>query len=736
MSNTPQGIVAVVGGGLSGLSAAKAIVDAGGEAIVFEANDRVGGRTLTKTLDSKATGGFGWVDLGGAFVGPSQNAVLGLIDELGIKTYKIHSEQDWLVFANGKRTQYSVLFYKLKAYLFCGGQWPVWKNPFAWWDLVRGMKKFEDMVWKVPHDEPWTCERALEWDSMTVEEWSAATFWTQEAKDFFEIQVSTNVTDAPCQVSLLWYLWYVRSAGGSYMIWNADGGAQERKTIGGSQYISIGLAAKLGSRVLKNSPIASIDFSVNNQARKEDALNCIVVKTIGGEEYRVARVIVATPLPTQNSISYNPPISPRRRQLVQRVHMGMCIKCELYYEKPFWKETGLNGFVSCIGENMYTHNCVDDCVPGVGGGAITVFCFGERAMDLSSRPVEERKRFLGENLARSSGLEGFKHPIHYEDQAWMKEPFIGGCYTSCYPPGVMSMLGSEIRNPALDEAGQQRIFWAGSESATLWTGYMDGAIRAGRRAANEALISLGANVRKYSEADEDKINILAVPEIKLSFWERAALPLPVVAIALFATVPVLALGSAALLTKRSPLDIMTKMTDRLINCWAALKFKGCCTGEMSRGDLCFLLLAVAAWLTGVDALWCYSCVGTHPGCGEVFDYRWHWSRVCEGYDDKCVKIIEKKHGNTLITRGCLSEFEQFRRDIPADRYEGCRSAAKDVKLGHYVNNTIKELDIDRTHYDDVTFCFCDFDERCNSGIGLQVPSFLVVSAITFILLAR
>lgn len=48
----------------------------------------------------------------------------------------------------------------------------------------------------------------------------------------------------------------------------------------------------------------------------------------------------------------------------------------------------------------------------------------------------------------------------------------------------------------------------------------------------------------------------------------------------------------------------------------------------------------------------------------------------------------------IITRECLSSLT-FRSDIPADHYEGCRPAAKDVRLGHYVNNSIKEIDVHR-----------------------------------------
>lgn len=101
----------------------------------------------------------------------------------------------------------------------------------------------------------------------------------------------------------------------------------------------------------------------------------------------------------------------------------------------------------------------------------------------------------------------------------------------------------------------------------------------------------------------------------------------------------------------------------------------------------------------------------------------------------------------VITRNCLSSLEYSRHDIPADKYEGCRPASKDIVLGHYVHyQLIKELDIKRftysadcpnieiirhwlyiliiilqfyrDYYDEVTFCFCEFDHWCNSAMNL------------------
>ncbi|KAG8229799.1 hypothetical protein J437_LFUL005880 [Ladona fulva] len=128
-------------------------------------------------------------------------------------------------------------------------------------------------------------------------------------------------------------------------------------------------------------------------------------------------------------------------------------------------------------------------------------------------------------------------------------------------------------------------------------------------------------------------------------------------------------------------------------------------------------------------MYCYECVSTHPSCGHNFNWILYWGIYCPEIDDRCVKLIERKGDEEIITRSCLSSLASFRRDIPADKYEGCRSAAKDVTLGNYVNHSIVEHDVHRTHYDNVTWCFCYFDDRCNSATrtSLTFSSALLLS---------
>ncbi|KPJ12553.1 hypothetical protein RR48_06693 [Papilio machaon] len=137
------------------------------------------------------------------------------------------------------------------------------------------------------------------------------------------------------------------------------------------------------------------------------------------------------------------------------------------------------------------------------------------------------------------------------------------------------------------------------------------------------------------------------------------------------------------------------------------------------------------------AIWCYQCTAATPGCNEPFNWRGigYLGNPCPDREDVCVKLIERKGAQEVITRDCLSNFKPFRTDIPADTYEGCRSAAKDVNLANYVNNTIKELDVKRDWYDETIWCFCFLDHRCNAA-SVVTNSFVVVTLSCIVVLIK
>jgi monoamine oxidase len=107
----------------------------------------------------------------------------------------------------------------------------------------------------------------------------------------------------------------------------------------------------------------------------------------------------------------------------------------------------------------------------------------ENQREKRHRPIRARTlKAVLDGLAQCFGDEA-RHPIAYLEQDWLREPYIAGC-ESPRPPGLPTLYTSAVVDPI------DRIHWAGTETSAIWDGYMDGAVRAGERAAREVVAGL------------------------------------------------------------------------------------------------------------------------------------------------------------------------------------------------------------------------------------------------------
>lgn len=200
--------VIVVGGGISGMAAAKLLHDCGLSVVVLEARDRVGGRTYTiRNKNVK------YVDLGGSYVGPTQNRILRLAKELGLETYKVNEVERLIHFVKGK------------SYAFRGPFPPVW-NPITYLDYNNLWRTMDEMGQEIPSDAPWKAPLAEEWDYMTMKELLDKICWTNSTKQIATLFVNLCVTAETHEVSALWFLWYVKQCGGTTRIISTTNGGQ------------------------------------------------------------------------------------------------------------------------------------------------------------------------------------------------------------------------------------------------------------------------------------------------------------------------------------------------------------------------------------------------------------------------------------------------------------------------------------------------------------------------------
>lgn len=478
--------VVVIGGGISGLSAAKLLVESGLNVVVLEARDRVGGRTYT-TRNQYVK----YVDLGGAYVGPTQNRIFRLAKELGVENYKVNE------------TQRLVHHVKGKSYPFKGAFPPVW-NPIAYLDYNNLWRTMDHMGMEIPKEAPWAAPHAEEWDKMTMKELIDKLCWTESAKRFATLFVNVNVTSEPHEVSALWFLWYLKQCGGTTRIFSTTNGGQERKFVGGSSQISEKMMERLEERVKLKKPVIRIDQSGDH----------VIVETLDHELYEAKYVICAIPPALGLRIHFEPELPPLRNQLINRVPMGSVIKCMVYYNEPFWRKKDYCGTMVIEDEEAAIGLTLDDTKPDGSVAAIMGFILARKSRRLASLTRDERKRRICELYAKVLGCQEALKPIHYEEKNWCEEEYSGGCYTSYFPPGIMTQYGRVLRKPV------GRIYFAGTETATEWSGYMEGAVQAGERASREILCSMGRITEKEIWVPEPpSMDVPSLP-ITTTFWER------------------------------------------------------------------------------------------------------------------------------------------------------------------------------------------------------------------------
>ena len=440
--------VAVVGAGLSGLCAARRLQGAGRAVIVLEARERVGGKMWTEGVGGHRG------DLGAHWIGPTQDRVAALARELGVRTAPQPLDGEAVLVSRGERRTFS------------GSVPPL--SPIAIAELAMAQLRLDRMRRRISLEFPGGRASSTDWDVQTVDMFARRHLRTRDARMFMSLATELVFGAEMEELSLLFFLFYLQSGGGLTSLTEFEGGAQQEHFVGGSQQLCDRLAARLDGAVRLRTPVVAVEQHGDG----------VLLGTGTFDAIHADSVIVAVSPALYGRWHWTPQLPADRDQLTQRMPMGAYMKVLLSYEDAWWRRDGLSGIA--YSDAGPVQMVVDSGSHGPVGGVLACFITGRAVERYGRTNIADRQLAIRESLTQMFGPRAAQWTA-YAECDWTTQPYSRGGPVGLMGPGTLGRYGLVLRRP------EGRVHWAGTETATVWNGYMDGAIQAGERAADEVL---------------------------------------------------------------------------------------------------------------------------------------------------------------------------------------------------------------------------------------------------------
>ena len=423
-TEAPRPIV-VIGAGVAGLSAARALHDAGRDVVVLEARDRIGGRTWTAELAGAP------VDLGAMFIhGTEENPLAAVCAAFGLR----HAGRGFGLGALYDATS--------------GSRWD--QRGFH---LMAAMAAFERELPRLAEALPADASVA-DAIELYLEELELAGDERRLSSYALHVLLVELYDAGPSErVSLRHYGDYVEFEGGDRLL---EGGY-----VGLIEALSEGLDVRLAR------PVRRIAHDADG-----------VVVVTDAQEFPASHAIVTVPLGVlqAGAIAFEPPLPAEKLAAIARLEMGTMEKVVLRFEHAFWREAG-SANLGYIGERPGEFPAFLDFTASAGAPTLVCLVGGQSARDMLDRmsdaEIEERAlAVLAEILD-----EEIPAPLAVAVTRWRDDPFARGSYS------FMPVGASPADMRTLGEPVGERLLFAGEATVPEHYGTVHAALMSGLREA-------------------------------------------------------------------------------------------------------------------------------------------------------------------------------------------------------------------------------------------------------------
>jgi monoamine oxidase len=430
--------VAVLGGGLAGLSAARDLKAAGADVLVLEARDRPGGRVEAVTLPDGRV-----VQAGGEVFGPGHIAYRELVEELGLAIEPSYVADP------------GEISWGLDDGVYIGDEVP-WMSEPEQRDNERLSQAFVELAATVDPDDPWSHPDAARLDATSLGAWLREQDALPAVRRRHELASLSLACDGPERTSLLADLRKHAALGGDdfYELDRWEG----LRVAEGSASVALTMAVELGPALRLGAPVRRIEIRSDR----------VGVTLADGEEIRAEAVVCAIPVGPLRDVKIAGLSDARLSSLLSQ-RQALAAKVVAAYEESFWQQSGQNGLAEA--EWLFGSTWPQ------GQGVLSLLVPPERLSAFLAAPPAVRRSTVLDGLVALYG-EAARFPMALLERAWGVDPFTRG-YIASYAPGDLSRIGP------LHGTHEPPFYVAGSDH---WVaGYMEGAVRTGRDAARAAL---------------------------------------------------------------------------------------------------------------------------------------------------------------------------------------------------------------------------------------------------------